>query len=317
MQIMTHLDYGGLIMNISTALKESVQTVESNVHQFDPAALSHPLSLESRHYATHYEPTFGVYWVYLKQDCPKRFTPELVNDLRDYQRNLEGLMKGDSGQESQINFQVFSSQIPNTFSLGGDLGFFSRKIKQGDRSSLMEYARKCIDLVYTNFTHYKMPMTTISLVQGNALGGGFEAALANDVVIAEKQCKFGLPEILFNMFPGMGAYQLLRRRIPEAQAEKLILSGKTYTAEELYDLGVIDELAEQGDGENAVWRYIQENHGKLKGRKALHRAIESVNLLDYGSFVKIVDTWVEAALDLDSQDLKTMDFLNRAQLRLG
>ena len=304
-------------MNMSAALLKSMPEAESNVHQFDPSAFSHPLSVEAKHYATHYEPTFGVSWLYLKRDCPKRFTPELIKDLRNYQRNLEGFMKGDSGRESSINFQVFSSQISNTFSLGGDLEFFSQKIKQGDRNSLAEYARNCIDLVYSNFTHYKLPITTISLVQGNALGGGFEAALANDVVIAERQCKFGLPEILFNMFPGMGAYQLLCRRIPEAQAEKLILSGKTYTAEELYDLGVIDELVEKGEGENAVWSYIRENHGKHKGRNALHRAIESVNLLDYGSFVKIVDTWVEAALDLDSHDLKTMDFLVRAQQRLG
>ena len=303
-------------MNLSAAVT-NMPEVESNIHQFNTSAYSHPLSVESKHYATHYEPTFGVYWLYLKKDCPKRFTPELVNDLRDFQRDLEGFVKSDSGPESPINFQVFSSQIPKTFSLGGDLGFFSQKIKQGDRNSLTEYARKCIDLIYSNFTHYKLPITTISLVQGNALGGGFEAALANDVVIAERQCKFGLPEILFNMFPGMGAYQLLCRRIPEAQAEKLILSGKTYTAEELYDLGVIDELAEEGEGEDAVWRYVRENHGKQKGRKALHRAIESVNLLDYGSFVKIVDAWVEAALDLDSHDLKTMDFLVRAQQRLG
>ena len=115
----------------------------------------------------------------------------------------------------------------------------------------------------------------------------------------------------------MGAYQLLCRRIPEIKAEKLILSGRTYCAEELYDMGLIDVLAEKGDGENAVWAYIRENHSKTSGRLALHRAIESVNSLNYGDFVKIVDVWVETALGLDRKDLDTMDFLVRAQQRLG
>ena len=53
---------------------------------------------------------------------------------------------------------------------------------------------------------FNLPFTTISLVQGDALGGGFEAALCGDIIIAEKQARFGFPEVLFNLFPGMGAY---------------------------------------------------------------------------------------------------------------
>ena len=52
---------------------------------------------------------------------------------------------------------------------------------------------------------------TVALIQGDAIGGGFEAMLTNDVVIAERTAKFGLPEILFNLFPGMGAHSFLKR----------------------------------------------------------------------------------------------------------
>ena len=55
---------------------------------------------------------------------------------------------------------------------------------------------------------FDLPFTTISLVQGDALGGGFEAALAGDVVIAEKSAQFGFPEVMFNLFPGNGGIQL-------------------------------------------------------------------------------------------------------------
>ncbi|MDJ0956901.1 MAG: crotonase/enoyl-CoA hydratase family protein [Arenicellales bacterium] len=302
----------------SIALTKNGAKTNSNIRRLDSSPLSHPLSLDSTFYATHFEPTFGVSWLYLKPSSPPRFTPKLLQDLRSFQRLIEDTIKAElaSQNESSIKYQVFSSQIPNTFSLGGDLDYFREKIKQSDRNSLTEYARDCIDLVYTNVTHFKLPITTISLVQGSALGGGFEAALANDVVISERQCKFGFPEILFNMFPGMGAYQLLRRRIPKNQAEKLILSGRTYSAEELYDIGLVDVLAEEGEGENAVWRYIRENHGKSSGRLALHKAIESVDPLNYGDFVKIVDIWVETALGLGEKDLVTMDFLIRAQQRM-
>jgi len=49
-----------------------------------------------------------------------------------------------------------------------------------------------------------LPLTTISLAQGDALGGGFEAALSCSVIIAERRARFGFPEVMFNLFPGMG-----------------------------------------------------------------------------------------------------------------
>ena len=73
------------------------------------------------------------------------------------------------------------------------------------------------------------------MVQGDSLAGGFENALANDVIIAEKRAKFGMTEKIFNLFPGMGAYSFLARRLGTSQAEKMIFGGQTYSAEELYE----------------------------------------------------------------------------------
>ena len=58
-----------------------------------------------------------------------------------------------------------------------------------------------------------LPILTVALIQGDAVGGGFEAMLTDDIVIAEQGAKFGLPEILFNLFPGMGGYSFLRRKV--------------------------------------------------------------------------------------------------------
>ena len=110
--------------------------------------------------------------------------------------------------------------MPGVFNLGGDLDLFKQLIEARDRAGLLRYGRACIDVLYRNYIGHDLPVTTISLVQGECLGGGFEAALSSDVIIAEKSARFGFPEILFNLFPGMGAYSFLDRQIGQRGAEE-------------------------------------------------------------------------------------------------
>lgn len=256
-------------------------------------------------------------WLQIDKNGPPKFTRPLVTALREFQTGLEARIREDLARSgtSSVNYQIFSSRIPGVFSLGGDLEYFRRMIDSSDRESLRKYARNCIDLIFSSATHCDLPLTTISLVQGSALGGGFEAALANNVVIAERQCQMGLPEIMFDMFPGMGAYQLLCRRLTPARAEQFILSGRTYSADELYEMGLVDVLAEEGEGEQAVWDYIRSVHEKSHGRHALRRVIQASDPLRYDDFKNVVDVWVDAAFELGEKDLKTMEFLVRAQQR--
>lgn len=118
--------------------------------------------------------------------------------------------------------------------------------------------------MYDNLCKLALPLLTVALIEGDTLGGGFEAVLTNDVIIAERDSKFGLPAILFDMFPG-GAYSLLCRRRDEAllcrrldaaRARQLILSGRLYEAEEL----------EGGESEGAVHDYLACNERRLSWR---------------------------------------------------
>ena len=108
---------------------------------------------------------------------------------------------------------------------------------QRDRAALLRYGRACINILYRNMVGLNLPMITIGLVQGDALGGGFESLLSFNVIVAEKGARFGLPETVFGLFPGMGAHAFLTRRLGAAQAERMILTGGIYTAEEMYALG--------------------------------------------------------------------------------
>ena len=170
----------------------------------------------------------------------------------------------------------------------------------------------CVDNVW-NFYHMDAPITTIALVQGQAMGGGFEAALSAHVMVAEKSAMMGLPEVLFNLFPGMGALSFLTRKIGLSEAEKLVRSGKVYTGEELYALGVVDVLAEDGQGEIAMQQWIKKNHRSLNSHQAITRAKQRINPLKYDELYDITEIWVDAALNLNEKNLKVMERLVRAQ----
>ena len=270
------------------------------------------------HYDLHFDTEFGAFWANLRPDSPRNFTPELVAALRQGQMRVESRIRDelDSGAENRLRYQILTSRIPGVFSLGGDLALFRKLIGTRDRDALLRYACACIDLVYTNAVNYKLPVVTISLVQGQALGGGFEAALAANVVVAERHSKLGLPEVMFNMFPGMGAYQLLSRRLTPARAEEMILSGRTYSAEELHRMGLIDILAEPGEGEEAVMRYIKKRDRMFHANQGLRRAIQAASPLDYGALIRVAEVWVSQAMGLKERDLELMDYLIRAQQRM-
>lgn len=285
----------------------------------DASSIPVPHVRETDPLGSFYDPVTGTRWIYLKADAPVNLTEEVISSFWDKRAALEAEARQDlaTGGALRVKFLVFSSARPGVFSLGGDLNFFKERIADGDREGLKRYAMTCIDLVHAITSGFGLPITTIALVRGTALGGGFEGALAHNVVIAEKQSQMGLPEIMFNLFPGMGAYQLLCRRLPPVQAEKLILSGKTFSAEELYEMGVVDVLAETGKGEEAVWEYIRQAQEKKNGRDALRRAIHQVDSIRYEDLTKVVDVWVDAAFSLSDSDLKTMDYLVRAQRRMS
>jgi DSF synthase len=158
-------------------------------------------------------------------------------------------------------------------------------------------------------------MTTISLVQGEALGGGFETALSSNVIIAERRARMGMPEILFNLFPGMGAYSLLGRRIGMKRAEDMILSGRIYTAQELHEMGVVDLLVEDGAGEAGVRDFVRRNARHRNGMQAMFSCRQHFQRVTYEEMLNITHIWVDAALRLEEKDLKLMSRLVRSQFR--
>ncbi|MGH8677676.1 MAG: crotonase/enoyl-CoA hydratase family protein, partial [Burkholderiales bacterium] len=164
-------------------------------------------------------------------------------------------------------------------------------------------------VLYRNYTGHGLPITTISLIQGDALGGGFEAALSSDVLIAERQARFGFPEIMFNLFPGMGAYSFLERKIGRKATEDMIASGRVYTADDMLAAGIVDLVVDQGNGEAEVAALIKSRSRSRNGLTGIAAVRRRVHKLDYSELNEVVEVWVDSALRLSSRDLKLMQRL--------
>jgi len=279
---------------MNCAIAERLPEIDSNTTHYS-------------HLTTHYESNHKLGWYFMHASPRACFTPTLLAELQSHYASVRAEIDNPVGRE--YKYLVAVSDVPGVFNLGGDLELFARLIRASDRDGLMKYAVSCIDAVYETHVHLNRDITTISLVQGDALGGGFEGALSSNILIAERGTKMGLPEILFNLFPGMGAYNLLSRKIGSSRAEQMILSGQLYSAEELYDMGVVDILAEKGEGELAVYDYIKRAERAANGYRAM-RDVKDINgRISYQELLDITKIWVDAALRLEKRDLRMMERL--------
>lgn len=255
----------------------------------------------------HYEEESKLAWYYMHPQPRPCFTTTLLKEIKSWQDQII------SELHREIEYVVFASGVPGIFCLGGDLDLFVRMIRNKDEEGLSNYIRACINTMYRNHIGLGKGITTISLIQGDALGGGMESAISSQVVIAERHAKMGLPDILFNLFPGAGAYSMLARKVGAKQAERMILSGRLYSAEEMFEVGVVDVLVETGQGESAVYEYIKKEKRMRRGVHAFRQAKRFYNPLTLEELLAAGDVWVQAALSLDEKDLRMMERLVKRQ----
>jgi len=245
------------------------------------------------------------------------FNVKLLDELRAY---IDTIVDNDCqishlGHTYSVNYGVLASKLPGVFNLGGDLTLFRTAILGRDRNQLIGYGKKCVENLFPWHRNCDLPMTTFSLVQGDALGGGFEAALSATVVVAEESARMGFPEVLFNLFPGMGAYSFLCRKVGRRTADELITSGTLYGARQLFDLGVVDVLTPDGTGEAAIYSYVRKHSKAANGRRGYERVRNEVSPISLDELMRIVEIWADSALKVQDRDLKMMERLVRAQQR--
>jgi DSF synthase len=262
-----------------------------------------------------------IYWCHMHPRSNTRegsgrpcFSGALLDDLAAFQswaaRRIERIAD-DSDQEPLAHLVLASDQ--SVFNLGGDLALFARLIRSRDRATLLAYARRCIDVAVGFHRLTPAPVHTIAVVQGDALGGGFEAALCCNTLIAEEGTGMGFPEVLFDLFPGMGAYSFLSRRIPPAQAQRMMLDGDVHAAEDLHRMGVVDLLVPRGTGLDAARELIRRNRRIPSALRAMRTVRDFCQPVPRTELDAITEVWVDTALGLGDKALSTMERLVRAQ----
>src|SRR5450432_81946 len=245
----------------------------------------------------------------------QNFSEDLLHDMYTLHKSIQDSNATwvANGSMQPIHYIVLKSANPDYFSLGGDIEHFRECIRQNNTKALRHYSMQCVDMIYEWATHLSKQATTIALVQGRALGGGFEAALASDYLIAEEHSEFGFPEILFGLFPCTGGMSLLARRVGVYQAERMMTDGRIYSAVELKDMGVVDEICPKGHGAATVEKFVATHHRHRAARMALQRGRHRLAALNYEELRTVVDEWVEAAMTLAEDDLRVMDMLIQMQ----
>ncbi|MBI5904564.1 MAG: crotonase/enoyl-CoA hydratase family protein [Deltaproteobacteria bacterium] len=270
-----------------------------------------------KHISTRFDSQYGALWCFLDPKPRACFTFEVLTELRSFAADVERMAAEPEDVRRNIRYFVVASKTPGVFNLGGDLALFARCVTERDEETLRKYAHACIDTLYQYVVAFRLPILTISLVQGDAMGGGFELALGGDVLVAEHGAQMGFPEVMFNLFPGMGAYNLLHRRIGIQRTERMLLNGKLYRAEELHAEGVVDILAEAGRGENAVYEYIVRNAGRQNAHEAVRKVRRRLFGVSFEQLQDVTEIWVDTAMRIGPREVRLMERLARSQERVA
>jgi DSF synthase len=255
-----------------------------------------------------YETDRNVMWMMLHTNPRPCFNPQLLEEVNS-------VIRAAQRSGLPIDFWVTGSTIPGIYNAGGDLSYFLEHIRSGDRAPLTDYAHACIDIIQQAMTGYGVGAVTISMIEGSALGGGFEAALAHEYVFAQKGSALGFPEIAFGLYPGMGAYSLVARKAHMRVAEELIGTGVARSAEWHLEKGVIDRVFEPGQAYVATRSFIDTMKPKLNGIRAMLRARRKVVPVTRAELIEITDDWVESAFHLTDENLAYMERLVLLQNR--
>lgn len=291
---------------------------QSAAKAFSPAHVTAKIPITARAFGeieVRHDLADAIFWCFMNQRGRPSYTYALGAEIQQVQDWLGAHYGGLERPAEDLRYFVCGSRTPGIYNLGGDLRHFAENIRNRDVEAMRTYAETCVRMQYANAQAFDAPIVTMALVQGDALGGGFEHALAFDIIVAERSARMGLPEIVFNLFPGMGAYSFLARKVGPRIAEEFILSGRLHTAEDLHAMGIVDVLAEDGEGERAVIDYITANRRRFHAERAVYRARRLSRPVTLDELLAITHIWADTAMELTDADVRRMEKLADAQER--
>lgn len=161
--------------------------------------------------------------------------PEALNSLN--KEVIDELFEAmhEHSRDSESKVIVITGAGDKSFVAGADIKFLS-SLSPREMYSFIGRAQE------VTFTIEKSPKPVIAMVNGYALGGGCELAMACDLILASERAIFGQPEVGLGIIPGMGGTQRLTRLIGRNLAKEFVLTGDSITAHRAYEIGLVNRI---------------------------------------------------------------------------
>lgn len=172
------------------------------------------------------EETVG--WLFINRpEALNALNADLLQELREAIREVEN--------DKTLRVLVISGRGEKAFVAGADIKYMQplNPVEGRAFGRLGQEVFRAIE---------KLPIPVIAAVNGFALGGGCELAMAADIRLAADKAKFGQPEVSLGITPGYGGTQRLTRLVGEGRAMEMVLSGSSIDAEEAYRIGLINHV---------------------------------------------------------------------------
>ncbi len=251
--------------------------------------------------------TNKILWLEIGSDQELHYSYETICNIYDSLDSIKKVIESE-----KLTHVFIKSSNKKVWNMGGDLKMFLNCIRNNDIHQLRDYAYKCVKTVHDINNGFRTNATVVSIIQGNAFGGGFECALSTHYIVAEEHVKFSFPESLFGTFPGMGAYSFLTRKVGFFKAHEMINSSKKWDAKELYHLKLISYITKTQDGISEALDLKSKNLFTPKNQ--FEKVCSNLNVME---LITIVDIWIDQVMSLDTNKIEFMKKLIDAQKKRG
>ncbi len=268
------------------------------------SSLLQPSTSDGNQITSSYSKTTECLWLTMSSQERACFNTGMLFDL-----NSSLLL--NQQKHSNTKAIVLASANSKIFSYGSDLNYIRSLIIKYDRETLFDYIKLNLDVIFKFASHFQQ--LRIAQVTGAALDGGFEAALASDVIIAERQATFGFPQLDLNLAPFLGSFYYLSRRVGSVKAQQILSSSAIYTAEELAILGVVDVVVDKGCSTNAVINHINHHQKHSSSNNSLKQIANRINQAPYPKLLERCHDWVESAMNLSGHELRKIERIVKHQ----
>jgi enoyl-CoA hydratase/carnithine racemase len=215
--------------------------------------------------------------------------------IDDLNKTLDGLENDD-----QVHCVVLTGN-DCFFSAGADLKELSQVTANGFQN---------VDFIepWQRLSFFKKPC--IAAVSGYALGGGLELALMADIIIAGETAVFGMPEVSLDLLPGGGGTQRLSRQIGHNQALELCLTGKTISAHEARQLGIVQHVA-PSPVKDAIAMAERISQFNPYVTQAIKKSIQEGNKVSFEEGMVLERKLFHTLLQVGNYQVKIENFLNK------